>query len=105
MPLFLVAIPMAFLVAENGSGAGQRHSLTKGRYILGRHPECDIVVDAGAVSRHHAQLFRVGDDFYVEDMNSRNGTYLDGKKIELSRLRANQHIRMGKSELVYHEKR
>ncbi len=72
---------MAFLVAENGSSAGQRHGLTKGRYVLGRHPQCDIVVDAGAVSRHHAQLFRVGDDFFVEDMNSRNGTFVNDQMI------------------------
>jgi serine phosphatase RsbU (regulator of sigma subunit)/pSer/pThr/pTyr-binding forkhead associated (FHA) protein len=72
---------MVYLQAENGTFAGQRYDLTKGRYVLGRHPECDIVVDAGAVSRHHAQLFLVGDEYYIEDMNSRNGTFVNDQMI------------------------
>ena len=71
----------AFLIAETGNSAGQRSSLNKDQYILGRHPECDIVVEAGAVSRHHARLFRVNKDFFVEDMKSRNGTYVNDQLI------------------------
>jgi serine phosphatase RsbU (regulator of sigma subunit)/pSer/pThr/pTyr-binding forkhead associated (FHA) protein len=86
---------MAFLTAENGNTAGQRHLLTKNRYVLGRHPECDIVVDAGAVSRHHAQLFRVGSEFFVEDMNSRNGTFVNDQMIfGRHRLRQGDRIRV-----------
>jgi serine phosphatase RsbU (regulator of sigma subunit)/pSer/pThr/pTyr-binding forkhead associated (FHA) protein len=86
---------MASLTAENGTSAGQRHTLTKNRYILGRHPECDIVVDAGAVSRHHAQVFRVGDDFFVEDMHSRNGTFVNDQMVfGRHRLKAGDRIRV-----------
>jgi phosphoserine phosphatase RsbU/P len=94
---------MAFLVAENGSSAGQRHGLTKGRYVLGRHPECDIVVDAGAVSRHHAQLFRVADEFYVEDMNSRNGTFVNDQMIfGRHRLSEGDRIRVCDISFTFH---
>ena len=49
--------------------------------VLGRHPECDIVLDSGAVSRQHARIQRVDDKFYIEDMQSRNGTYVNGRQI------------------------
>jgi pSer/pThr/pTyr-binding forkhead associated (FHA) protein len=45
-----------------------------------------------------------GNYFTLKDI-SMSGTYLDGKKIELARLRAGQRIRLGKTEMVYHEKR
>jgi sigma-B regulation protein RsbU (phosphoserine phosphatase) len=95
---------MAFLQAENGSSAGQRHDLTKERYVLGRHPECDIVVDAGAVSRHHAQLLRAGEDYYVEDMNSRNGTFVNDQMIfGRHRLVRGDRIRVCDISFVFHD--
>ena len=50
--------------------------------VLGRQPDCDIVLDVGAVSRQHARITRVGQDYYVEDLQSRNGTYLNGNRVE-----------------------
>jgi serine phosphatase RsbU (regulator of sigma subunit)/pSer/pThr/pTyr-binding forkhead associated (FHA) protein len=95
---------MAFLVAENGLTAGQRHVLNKSRHVLGRHPECDIVVDAGAVSRHHAQLFRMGDEFYVEDLNSRNGTFVNDQMIfGRHRLGEGDRIRVCDIAFTFHD--
>ena len=71
--------PMAYLVSNDSSAT--RHELTKTEYVLGRHPDCDIVVDAGAVSRQHARLSREGAKFFVEDMQSRNGTYVNGRMV------------------------
>ena len=70
---------MAHLVSNDSSAV--RHELTKAEYVLGRHPDCDIVVDAGAVSRQHARLSREGAKFFVEDMQSRNGTYVNGRMV------------------------
>ena len=70
---------MAHLVSNDSSAV--RHELTKAEYVLGRHPDCDIVVDAGAVSRQHARLSREGTKFFVEDMQSRNGTYVNGRMV------------------------
>lgn len=93
---------MATLTAENGNTAGQRHALTKHRYILGRHPECDIVVDENSVSRHHAQVFRVGEDFFVEDMHSRNGTYVNEQVVfGRRRLRTGDRIRVCEVAFVF----
>ncbi len=86
---------MPFLIAENGPRAGTNYPLEGARLILGRHPECDIVIDVGAVSRHHAQLVRVADQYYVEDLKSRNGTYVNGSLLDgRHRLDEGDHIRV-----------
>lgn len=72
---------------------------------IGSSPlKSDIVISDPDIAPQHAILKGEGNYFTIKDI-SMSGTYLDGKKIELARLRANQRIRMGKSELVYHEKR
>ena len=50
--------------------------------VMGRHPYCEIVLDHGAVSREHARISQNKSRFYVEDLHSRNGTYLNGKPVE-----------------------
>ena len=64
----------------------------------------DIVITDPDIAPQHAILNGEGNYFTLKDI-SLSGTYLDGKKLELSRLRNNQRIRMGKTEMVYHEKR
>ena len=50
--------------------------------VLGRHPYCEVVVDHGAVSREHARISRDKGRYFLEDLHSRNGTYLNGKPVE-----------------------
>lgn len=68
---------MHHLIVENGPQAGRKYELKADRYVLGRHPECDIVLEVGAVSRQHAAVSRDGNGYFVEDLGSRNGTYLN----------------------------
>lgn len=77
---------MAFLTAINGPKGGQSIELKLARSILGRHPSCQIVIDANAVSRHHAQILWDGSKFMIEDMNSRNGTFLNDRLISGNQL-------------------
>ena len=72
---------MAVLLAIQGLPQGEILTLEKEATVLGRHPECDIVLDSGAVSRQHARITAAGDEFYVEDMQSRNGTLVNGRPI------------------------
>lgn len=65
---------MPLLTVNNGPEIGKKYVLGEGECILGRHPDCNIVIGIGAVSRQHAKVTRVGDDYYVEDLKSRNGT-------------------------------
>lgn len=49
---------------------------------IGRHPDCDIQVDANMVSRFHAQIVRAEKDFLLEDLASGNGTFLNARQLE-----------------------
>ena len=72
---------------------------------IGSSPlKSDVVVADPDIAPQHAILKGEGTYFTIKDI-SLTGTYLDGKKIEAARLRPNQRIRMGRSEMVYHEKR
>ncbi|MBW3542924.1 MAG: SpoIIE family protein phosphatase [Planctomycetes bacterium] len=73
---------MAFLKVIKGSTPGQILELHGERVVLGRHPKCQIVLGSAAVSRHHAQILESHGNFYLEDLRSRNRTYLNGTAVE-----------------------
>ncbi|QDT99084.1 SpoIIE family protein phosphatase [Gimesia aquarii] len=64
------------------AGQAVSYSLSGEQTVLGRHPECQIQLDSNMVSRRHAQVIGEGDQFFVEDLGSGNGTFVNGKKIE-----------------------
>src|SRR4051812_5074201 len=68
---------MHYIVANNGPQAGRKYELKGDKYVFGRHPDCQIVIEVGAVSRNHCQIVREGNDYKIEDLNSRNGTFLN----------------------------
>jgi sigma-B regulation protein RsbU (phosphoserine phosphatase) len=73
---------VAFLHVIKGSRPGQVLELRGERMILGRHPSCEIVLDNAAVSRQHAQILNRRGTFFLEDLRSRNRTYLNGTAID-----------------------
>jgi serine phosphatase RsbU (regulator of sigma subunit) len=75
---------MAVLVRTRGTHNGKWVFHLKDCTVLGRHPDCDICElfkDVGGVSRHHAEIRRVGDQYVLEDKGSRNGTLLNGQRV------------------------
>jgi sigma-B regulation protein RsbU (phosphoserine phosphatase) len=79
---------MNFLLANNGPQAGRRYELRGDKWIIGRHPDCDIVIEVGAVSRNHCQIIREGTTYRLEDLGSRNGTFLNDETDQLEGRRA-----------------
>ena len=75
----------ALLLAEGGWLDGQRWRL-KGVMTIGRAPDCDIVIPDRQVSRRHARLIESPDGFLLEDLASKNGTYINGQRITLPTL-------------------
>ncbi|MEX2187867.1 MAG: SpoIIE family protein phosphatase [Pirellulales bacterium] len=71
-----------YLQVLAGTELGRKHSIVDDRMVLGRHPECDIVLDSAAVSRQHAALLRTNGEYYIEDLGSRNGTFLNGQLVQ-----------------------
>jgi pSer/pThr/pTyr-binding forkhead associated (FHA) protein len=75
--------------------------LTKERTTIGRRPYNDIVIDNLAVSGEHAVANIVGMDVFVEDLNSTNGTYVNGKAIKKQLLANNDIVEIGKYKLKF----
>lgn len=73
-------VPM--LIAQTGPAAGQRWALVKPEITLGREPECDIVIPDRQVSRVHARLLRGEAGYELEDLQSKNGTHLNGRPVQ-----------------------
>jgi len=75
--------------------------ITKDKTTLGRRPYNDMVIDNLAVSGEHAVLQMVGSDVFIEDLNSTNGTYINGKAIKKQLLAHNDTVEIGKYKIKY----
>jgi hypothetical protein len=75
--------------------------ITKDKTTLGRRPYNDIVIDNLAVSGEHAVLQMVGADVFIEDLNSTNGTYINGKAVKKQLLQHNDTVEIGKYKIKY----
>jgi phosphoserine phosphatase RsbU/P len=94
---------MAVLRALQGHTPGKILPLEGASVILGRHPACDIVLESASVSRQHARILNIDDDFYVEDLHSRNGTLLNGRNVVQRQLLAeNDELGICDLSFVFH---
>ena len=75
--------------------------ITKEKTSLGRRPYNDIVIDNLAVSGEHAHLQLVGNEVFIEDLNSTNGTYINGKAVKKQLLQHNDTVEIGKYKIKY----
>lgn len=76
-------------------------ALDKEVMIIGRKTDSDIRIENLAVSGHHAKLLTIFDDSFLEDLNSTNGTYVNGQSISKHPLKNGDLIAIGKHELRY----
>lgn len=88
------------VISLNGVTIGE-HPLNKDRISIGRSPTNDIHLDDATVSGKHAQFHVSGRDVFVEDLESTNGTLLNGKKVQRHLLRNGDMLKMGQHELSY----
>jgi serine phosphatase RsbU (regulator of sigma subunit) len=72
---------MASLVTIKGPNPGQRFALLGDSLLIGRQEDAAIYLDSLAVSRQHARILCQGGEYFVEDVGSSNGTYLNGRRI------------------------
>ena len=86
----------AYLTALNGPHVGRTYRLGPGRLIVGRAPDCDVVIDDEGVSRRHT-LFICGTDgtVIVEDLGSTNGTSVNGELQTISKLGGGERLMFG----------
>jgi serine phosphatase RsbU (regulator of sigma subunit)/pSer/pThr/pTyr-binding forkhead associated (FHA) protein len=73
---------MPYLLTNDNSASSKRTQLKEATITIGRHPDCEIVLDENSVSRRHAAISFVDGHYYAEDLNSRNGTLVNGSEIQ-----------------------
>ena len=92
----------ATLVIRAGGGrAGESFLLDRPRLTVGRRPDSDVFLDDVTVSRDHAVIVRRGNDYYLDDCGSLNGTYVNRHRIESQRLSDGDELQIGKYKLAF----
>lgn len=69
------------LIAYEGELEGQRWIIDRDHVVIGRAPDCDVVLPKRQVSRRHARIERHNDSYLLSDLRSKNGTYVNGKEV------------------------
>ena len=91
----------ALMIRSGGGRTGESFGLTDDRVAVGRRPESGIFLDDVTVSRDHAVLVRRGADYYLDDLGSLNGTYVNRQRVESHRLADGDELQIGKYKLTY----
>ncbi len=110
--LIVVALSRAWIEVRTGKLEGTEFMLDKfmgekspAAFIGSNALKSDIALPDPLLAPQHARLKGAGTHMTLQDMSVGDGTYVNGRKIELHQLRDGETIRMGKTELVYHERR
>lgn len=103
----IAALPSgsALLIVRRGPTVGARFLLDTDVTVAGRHPDADIFLDDVTVSRRHAEISRDGKTFTVKDLDSLNGTYLDGERTAGGILVDGSEIQIGKYRMTFYPSR
>ncbi len=91
------------LEQTSGPGSPARHELSADALIIGRGSTADLRLDSDDVSRTHAQLLRIDDEYTVEDLESRNGIFLNGLQVHSAILRDGDQVQLGDVIFTYTE--
>jgi len=91
-----LAIVRAQLVEQGGDGTA--HEIAVGEVTLGRSPSCNVVAEAGDVSKVHARVERTRDQLLLEDLGSANGMFVNDVRVQSAFLKAGDVVRLGGTE-------
>jgi hypothetical protein len=92
---------MARLILSLDNQVLAEYNMTKERYTIGRLPDNDVRIDNPAVSGHHSLIINILNDSFLEDLNSTNGTYVNGKLIKKHALQHSDVITIGHHQLRF----
>jgi FHA domain len=92
---------MARLILSLDGQVLAEYNMNKERYTIGRLPDNDIRIDNPAVSGHHSLIINILNDSFLEDLNSTNGTYVNGKLIKKHALQNADVITVGHHQLRF----
>jgi FHA domain len=92
----------ALVIRAGGGRVGESFPVNGERMSIGRRPEAEVFLDDVTVSRDHALLIQRGDNWYLDDCGSLNGTYVNRARIESHRLEEGDEVQIGKYKLTFH---
>lgn len=90
---------MKQLIFNSETFKGVRIQLEHGAITIGRANDNDVPIPDNAISSHHAKIFTYREASYIEDLNSTNGTYINGKRVQKHVLQVGDVIRVGNLDL------
>jgi hypothetical protein len=91
----------AYLIIKHGLERGKDFKIQKEETKIGRDEENDIVLTHPTVSRFHAKIIRDGENYFIEDLNSANGTFVNGIKVKKELLNDNDILQFGDIVCVF----
>jgi predicted component of type VI protein secretion system len=91
---------MPYLIITDKQHELDRHELT-GQAIVGRSPDCDVVVRDVLLSRHHCRFESKDGAWVVVDLGSKNGTFIEGRKVECQPLSDADIVRCGRTRIIF----
>jgi FHA domain/zinc-ribbon domain len=91
----------AFVVRSGGGRAGETFFPESERTTIGRSPDCPIFLDDVTVSRRHAVLVERDSRWFVEDLGSLNGTFVNRRRVESAELSDGDEVQIGKYRLTF----
>ena len=91
---------MATLIVTAGD-IGWHEFKLQGEAVIGRDQQCDVIIAQSWISRQHARITPAGGRYFLEDLNTPNGTLVNGAKIKKSELHDGDRIRLGVCELTF----
>jgi len=92
----------ALVIRAGGGRVGESFAVDRERMSIGRRPDAEVFLDDVTVSRDHALLIRRGEQWYLDDCGSLNGTYVNRSRIESQRLQEGDEVQIGKYKLTFH---
>jgi len=93
---------MAYLVVRSAAGTELRRKELLASMIIGRATECDLAIGDPRLSRLHCRVEQEGDQWVLSDLNSRNGTYVAGDKIDQRILADGDNFQIGNLRITFH---
>ena len=97
----VAAGPQAELTIESGPDAGHTHRAADRAVRLGRSPDNDVILRDPATSGHHARLERRGEEFWVVDLGSTNGTFVNGESVQEKQLNHGDRLTVGQNSVHF----
>lgn len=97
----VVAGGAALVIRAGGGRAGESFAIDGDRMTVGRRPDSHVFLDDVTVSRDHALIVRRGNDYFIDDCGSLNGTYVNRQRIDSHRLADGDELQVGKYKLTF----